>query len=492
MRKLVLVLVVMILLVLACTLPRKAQTPATPPPTLPTSAPTQPPQPLPTDIPSSPTTLPTQTTAPTETLQPTATLQPTETPMPTAIPPTATSLPTATSAATEFASLLFEDDFSTDKGVWPQDGDENDGISVTNIIDGQLVTNAIERMYDIFIPLDFAVDGPVLIDVEAELMQGDISGSYGIMCAYKDDDNYYGMTASENGYIEIYRWENGERETLEETTNTTVVKQGKNSLQAICDKDMLGFFVNNELVGSYLSLSALSGDVGLLAGTLDLGNITVGFDNFVMTRLNYETETSLPTEAPTASPAAPTEEVLADGILFVDEFDSDNGLWAIDDDKISTEVISDGQLTATIHETYYDISIPLDKSFSGPLQIDVDASRLIGHKNTGYGVVCGLQEGGDYYGMTVTDLRHASIFKWGNDTRTPLWDLYDVAAINKGGNHISAVCNGKTLEFYVNGKLLKTLTTKQPIEGMVGVMVQSFGSDEVTLGFDNFVVTSLE
>jgi len=155
-------------------------------------------------------------------------------------------------------------------------------------------------------------------------------------------------------------------------------------------------------------------------------------------------------------------------------------------------VISNGQLTATIHETYFDISLPLDMSFSGSLQIDVDGRSLEGHKNTTYGLMCGNTENGDYYGMVVTELRHASIYSWSKGVRTPLWDLYDVPAIQRDGNHLTGVCKGKTLEFYVNGQLLKTMKVYNPIEGGVGLVYGSRGSDEVTLGFDNFVVTSLE
>ncbi len=482
MRKLTLVLVVMVLLVLACTLPRKVPTPTTQAPSLPTSAPTQPPQAPPTDIPNTPTPLPTQPLPPTETSQPTATQTPT------AVPPTATQQPTSTSESSEYATVIFEDDFSSDKSVWPLNGDEIDDVSITNIIEGKLVVNVIKKMYDIFIPLDLSINGPVLIQVDAMLSEGDSTTAYGFICGYKDDDNTYGLAVSENGYVEIFRWENGKRATLSDASGSTAVRKGKNVLQAVCDENMIGLFANDELVVNYVSLTPLSGGVGLLAGTLDSGNIKISYDNFVLTKLNYEAQTILPT----ATPDQPSETESPTGVLFSDDFSSDNQVWMIEDGDLATEVISGGRLSATIHKTYYDIRIPLDMEFTGPLQIDVDGLNLEGNKNTAYGVMCGVTEEGDYYGMTVTELRHASIFRWAKDVREPLWDLYDVKAIQTSGNHITGVCNGRTLEFYVNGQLLKKYKVFTPIQGGVGLVVGSRGSNEVTLGFDNFVVTSLE
>lgn len=476
MRKVFVVLTVVVLLVTACTLPSKTLVPATPLPSLPTNAPTQPLFVTPTDIPNTPTLPPTEAPPSTETIPPTVP------------PPSQKKLSVESSTPSEFASVLFQDDFSTDQGVWPQNKGVSNEISITEITNGELVVNLIQEMHDLIVPFDFAIDGPVMIQVEARLLEGDHSASYGFTCAYEDDYNFYGMTVAENGYIEIFQWDEGKRETLQESSGSTAIRRGTNVLKAVCDEDMVGMFANDELVASYLSLSTLSGDVGLMVGTLASGNIKVGFDNFVLMGLNYDTQATLPTEYPVAT-IAPE---LPSGVLFFDDFESENEAWGMSDDDFSTEWVEGGLLMAKMHKTYFDISYDLDIDFGGPLQVDVYGMSLEGNKNTAYGVMCGFLGDGNYYGMTVTELRHASIYRWANDIREPLWDLYDVPAIQRDGNHLTGVCDGRTLEFYVNGQLLKTIKVYQSIEGKVGVVGGSRGSNEVVVGFDDFTVTSLE
>lgn len=126
----------------------------------------------------------------------------------------------------------------------------------------------------------------VVVDVDAYVVQAAGDGDFGLVCRYQDIDNFYGLEVSEDGYYTIwkyvdgefsYMWEEGWRYLpfeLDYANNVhiTIACVG-NTLYLAVDGELLAEVVDNDLA---------YGDVGMIAGTWDGPNITIGFDNFLI------------------------------------------------------------------------------------------------------------------------------------------------------------------------------------------------------------------
>jgi hypothetical protein len=69
--------------------------------------------------------------------------------------------------------------------------------------------------------------------------------------------------------------------------------------------------------------------------------------------------------------------------------------------------------------------------------------------------------------------------------------MQPTTAVNAGStpNKLRADCVGSTLTLYANGQMLATVTDTSFTTGDVGLLVGTFDEPNVSVQFDNFVVT---
>lgn len=179
--------------------------------------------------------------------------------------------------------VLFFDDFSNSASGWDESTDESGTTGYVN--EKYKITISTDNYYYWSNPGLFF--GDVIIEVEANLDSGSSQNDIGIICRLVDNDNFYFLTISSDGYYQISKFINSEEEFVgmqEYGFNSDAIKEdGLNVVRAECIGNELALFANNVELARVTDLDFQQGDVGLIAGTYDEPELSVLFDNFKVT-----------------------------------------------------------------------------------------------------------------------------------------------------------------------------------------------------------------
>lgn len=192
--------------------------------------------------------------------------------------------PPAEAVATlQSGDILFKDDFSSKNsgwGLW-----NKDGALVEYHPSGGLRILVTESQYDFW-----SVSGrkftDVQIEVDAMMIGGPQDNDFGVICRYQDENNFYMMVISSDGYYGIAKMKDGQYRMIgaEQLQYSTAIAQGQstNRLRGDCVGNRLVLYVNDQMLMETADADFGSGDVGLLAGAYDEPNVDILFDNFVV------------------------------------------------------------------------------------------------------------------------------------------------------------------------------------------------------------------
>ena len=162
---------------------------------------------------------------------------------------------------------------------------DNNGLT-TEIVDGNLLitTSQAGMIAWTNVNRDFT---NVIIDVEARQVAGPDNNGYGVICRYRNEENFYVFLVSGDGYYTIGKYESGVSQIEYLTPNnewaySDLVNQGvaQNSIRASCIGDELSLAVNGIPVFTANDATHTSGDVGIGASTLEPGETQIRFDDF--------------------------------------------------------------------------------------------------------------------------------------------------------------------------------------------------------------------
>jgi hypothetical protein len=193
--------------------------------------------------------------------------------------------PTAAPGSTPSPKALFSDDFSDSSSGWDRVEDE-EGTNDYDQDGYRILVNKANWYFWSNPGLQFT---DVVIDVDAKKIAGPDENDYGIICRYKDEQNFYFFTVGSDGYFAISKILNGEESLVgmdKMQFNDSAIKlaDASNHLTAECVGDRLTLTVNGTVLADVKDADHTSGDVGLIAGTYDTTGVDVLFDNFVVTR----------------------------------------------------------------------------------------------------------------------------------------------------------------------------------------------------------------
>jgi hypothetical protein len=177
-------------------------------------------------------------------------------------------------------SVLFQDDFSRPESGWDHYQDEqyrsdysNDGYQI-EVIEPNILAWATPGL---------SFEDSVIL-VEATRKAGPADNAFGLICRYQDPDNFYFFLISSDGFAGIGRRLDGERQLLsdEHMLPADAILPGfePNLIQASCVGARLELYVNGQFVASIEDDTWSTGDVGLIAGSYDRGEVVIRFDNF--------------------------------------------------------------------------------------------------------------------------------------------------------------------------------------------------------------------
>jgi hypothetical protein len=178
-------------------------------------------------------------------------------------------------------TILWDDFSNSNNGwnTWNEDG------SVVDYNSGGLrfYINPLNFDYWSTFPLNLK---DVQVDVVASRVTGPDDNHYGIICRYKNRDNYYSLLISSDGYYGIVKVKDGNYSLLtgEDMQFSEAIQQGEstNYLRAECIGQNLILYVNGQKIAVANDTDLASGRVGLIAGTYGVEGVDILFDNFAV------------------------------------------------------------------------------------------------------------------------------------------------------------------------------------------------------------------
>ncbi len=176
--------------------------------------------------------------------------------------------------------VLFTDDFSTRENSWTHLVNDN-GVMDYNAGGFRFYIREPNLNYWTTAGRNF---DDVRIEVDALQYSGPEENRLGVVCRYRDDLNYYFFVISTDGYYAIGKVKDGVQSLLGQDAMryASAIETGIaiNHLRAECQGSTLRFYINDAPVALVDDLDFTEGDVGLLAGTFDVGELDVLFDDF--------------------------------------------------------------------------------------------------------------------------------------------------------------------------------------------------------------------
>ena len=111
------------------------------------------------------------------------------------------------------------------------------------------------------------------ITVKAVRIEGSDNNNFGVICRFQDSENFYAGQISSDGFAGIFKVEDGEYQLLGHQNMVpvpTIMGGGKeNEIQFECIENILKLSVNRVLADSQQDDTFKSGEIGLIAGTVD-------------------------------------------------------------------------------------------------------------------------------------------------------------------------------------------------------------------------------
>lgn len=176
--------------------------------------------------------------------------------------------------------VIFQDDFSDQSTGWEKINSpyELKGYSA----DGYLVSVKTPDSRS------WSIADLLLRDTEIQVQTQNISGpedtNFGIICRYRNKDNFYSFLISSTGHFGIMKVENGV-ETLLGSNHFTYSEQintgsAINQITAICDGNELSLSANGRMLQAVEDTSFPTGKAGIMVETRAEGDAAIIFSDF--------------------------------------------------------------------------------------------------------------------------------------------------------------------------------------------------------------------
>ena len=180
----------------------------------------------------------------------------------------------------EPGEVIFQDDFSDQSTGWEKVNSpyELKGYSA----DGYLISvkTPNSRAWSV-------ADLPLTdteIQVQTQKMSGPEDTNFGLMCRYRNKDNFYSFLISSDGYYGIMKVENGVETLLgsDQFTYSEQINRGDdiNQIAVICIGNELSLSVNDHLLQTVKDTSFPTGKVGMIVETRAEGDAAIVFSDF--------------------------------------------------------------------------------------------------------------------------------------------------------------------------------------------------------------------
>lgn len=185
------------------------------------------------------------------------------------------------------ADVLYSDGFVPGQmGNWLIEGDN---AGQTAVINEQLVIELADNNIMQFSTLPDQFFDNFILEVDAQLLEGDLGSSYGVLFRMQDATRFYRFEITGDGMFMVERrdGEAGWTRFVDRWTESPAINQGlgsSNQLRVEALGTNISLFVNDQLVHQFNDTAYSSGTIGLDAGTFVQPQAQVAFDNVVVRR----------------------------------------------------------------------------------------------------------------------------------------------------------------------------------------------------------------
>jgi tRNA A-37 threonylcarbamoyl transferase component Bud32 len=212
-------------------------------------------------------------------------LEPTFTPVPpTPVPPTdvpPTPVPPTDVPPTPATDWVFvwEDDFSDPTSGFYVKSDADSSYEYKN---GEYLIESRKTNWSVWVYLGYSYSN-VQISVDTRVDNPTGNSSYGLICRYQNEGEFYGFAFSEDGYYTIWLRMNDEYTYLVDWTyDDRLVGVKTRRMTITCDSDLLMLELDGEMLAQARDSALTTGDVGLLVESYDTSGARTAFDNFAL------------------------------------------------------------------------------------------------------------------------------------------------------------------------------------------------------------------
>lgn len=181
-------------------------------------------------------------------------------------------------------AIIYQDDFSSTNSGWPID---TFAEGSTGYYNGQYRITVNETDYAIWASSGAGGFGDISVEADAVMVGGPEENEFGLLCRFVDNDNFYAATIASDGYYFIWRRLNGgdwELVGMDSGQTSTAIRVGTqvNRIRLDCVGSSLTLYANGTQLIQVQDSSLTTGDVGVYAGSFDVGGVDVVFDNFLI------------------------------------------------------------------------------------------------------------------------------------------------------------------------------------------------------------------
>ena len=177
---------------------------------------------------------------------------------------------------------MFSDDFSDPDSGWDR---VQVDTGLTDYDNGRYRIFVDEAQHDYWANPGLSFTD-VQVEVDATKIGGPDDNDFGLVCRYQDEENFYALLVSSDGFYAILKYSGGSSEILgtDSWPPSDAINQGSatNHIRADCIGDSLTLYANGEQLHAVTDSAFASGDVGLIAGTFDEPGADIAFDDFVV------------------------------------------------------------------------------------------------------------------------------------------------------------------------------------------------------------------
>ena len=178
-------------------------------------------------------------------------------------------------------------------------------------------------------------------------------------------------------------------------------------------------------------------------------------------------------------------------LLFQDDFSNTDSGWDTWYENGSMIAYQEGGLRFFVNESHYDYFSSPGKVFDN-VKIDVDATRLDGPDDNDFGLICRFQDGNNFYAFLIGSDGYTGILKVLNGNYIMIsadgMEFSSSIVSGRNVNHLTALCTGSNLVFWVNGEKLYDIQDSDFARGDVGLIAGTREVPGVDIFFDNFTV----